>query len=106
MYAICSVYLYRYKEVTTAARQSGLTFKVMESAIYKVFWLVGGSANFRCKSLSPRYTWEQAKKEVNELQKAGYKAMAVKQGHIIGGYNDYSDFSTPEKAAEYYRSLE
>jgi len=73
---------------------------------YSVFYLVGGSSNFVCKALYSRYTWEQAQKEVQEIRTAGYTAMAVKNGHVLGGYCSYSDFETPEKATEYYRSLD
>ena len=72
---------------------------------YTVFYLVGGSTNFVCHSLIGKHSWELATKEVNTLQTMGYKSMAVKNGHIIGGYCSYSDFDTIEKAKEYYNTL-
>jgi hypothetical protein len=73
--------------------------------MFKVFFLVGGSANFVCKSVKGIFSFENAQKEVDELVRMGYKAMAVKNGQVIGGYCSYSDFETAEKAMEYYSSL-
>lgn len=75
----------------------------MES--YSVFYLVGGSTNFVCRSVTGRHLWETALKEVNILQNMGYKAMSVKNGHIIGGYCSATDFDMIESAKEYYNSL-
>jgi hypothetical protein len=86
-----------------AARQSGFIFLVMVS--FSVFYLVGGSANFVCKSVVGGFSFEDAQKEVAELQRMGYKSMAVKDGHVVGGYSSYSDFATAELAKEYYQSL-
>lgn len=73
--------------------------------MFTVFYLTGGSKNFVCKKVFGRFDWQQAKKEVESMQKMGYKAMAVKNGHIIGGYCSYADFDTPEEAEEYYKGL-
>jgi len=73
--------------------------------MYSVFYLTGGSKNFVSKKVFGEFDWEQAKKEVESLQNMGYKAMAVKNGHIIGGYCSYSDFDTPEESEDYYRGL-
>jgi hypothetical protein len=73
--------------------------------LFSVFYLVGGSSNFVCKSVVGKFSFEQANKEVASLEKMGYKAMAVKNGHVIGGYCSFSDFQTTEQAQEYYRSL-
>lgn len=89
--------------VTMAARQSGLIFLVM--VLFSVFYLVGGSTNFVCQSLVGRFSFEDAQKEVANLNKMGYKAMAVKNGHIIGGYCSYSDFANTQLAKEYYAAL-
>lgn len=86
-----------------ATRQSGLTIRVMD--LFSVFYLVGGSSNFVCKSLFSKYSWEKAQEEVESLEKMGYKAMAVKNGHIIGGYCSHSDFTSKEEAKKYYESL-
>lgn len=73
--------------------------------LFSVFYLIGGSANFVCKSLVGKFSFEDAQKEVVQLQKMGYKAMAVKNGHVIGGYCSYTDFANTELAKEYYDSL-
>jgi hypothetical protein len=73
--------------------------------LFLVFYLVGGSTNFVCKSLVGKFSFEDAQKEVAELQKMGYKAMAVKNGHVIGGYCSYTDFANTELAKEYYATL-
>lgn len=87
----------------TAARRSEQIFLVM--GFYSVFYLVGGSANFVCQSMIGKFSWEKAQEEVADIKKMGYKAMAVKDGHIIGGYCSYTDFSSKEEAAEYYHSV-
>ena len=79
--------------------------KVRVMATYSVFYLVGGSVNFVCKSLVGKFTWDAAKSEVESLNRMGYKAMAVKDGHIVGGYQSFSDFDSPEAAKEYYTNL-
>lgn len=70
--------------------------------MYKVFYLTGGSTNFVCQSVVGIMPYEKAQKEVAELQKMGYKAMSVKDGHIVGGYCSYSDFDTVDAAQKYY----
>jgi len=72
---------------------------------YSVFYLVGGSANFVCKALYGKFPFNKATEEVESLKKSGYKAMAVKNGHLIGGYCSFSDFTTKEQAQEYYKSI-
>jgi hypothetical protein len=72
---------------------------------FSVFYLVGGSANFVCKSLVGKFSFEDAQKEVAQLEKMGYKSMAVKNGHVIGGYCSYTDFANTQLAKEYYVSL-
>lgn len=74
-------------------------------ANYSVFYLVGGSTNFICKSIKGIFTWDEAKKEVEELQRMGYKAMAVKDGNIVGGYCSYTDFDSTDQAKEYYSNI-
>jgi hypothetical protein len=73
--------------------------------MYSVFFLTGGSSNFVCKSLFSKYSFEDAQIKVEELRKMGYKSMAVKNGHVIGGYCSYSDFDSKEQALDYYNSL-
>jgi hypothetical protein len=73
--------------------------------MFKVFYLVGGFANFVCKSVNGIFSFENAQKEVSELERMGYKSMAVKNGHMIGGYCSFSDFEDASKAKEYYQSL-
>ena len=75
------------------------------SAIYSVFYLLGGSSNFVCKSVVGKFEFETAEMHVAELNKMGYKAMSVKNGHVIGGYCSFDEFETPTLAAEYYNSL-
>lgn len=72
---------------------------------FSVFYLVGGSSNFVCKSVVGKFSFESSQKEVYELQKMGYKAMAVKNGHIVGGYCSFSDFESIELAVSYYKSI-
>jgi len=76
-------------------------------ASFSVFYLVGGSSNFVCKSMNVRFaTRQEAENEVSDIKKMGYThAMAVKNGHIIGGYCSFSDFDSKEEAQKYYRSL-
>ncbi len=73
--------------------------------MYKVFYLVGGNSNFVCKSIIGLFDFENAKKEVDALVKMGYKAMCVKNGHIVGGYNSYTDFESIDDAKMYYSNL-
>jgi hypothetical protein len=73
--------------------------------LFSVFYLVGGSTNFVCKSLVSKFSFEQAKKEVAELERMGYKSMSVKNGHIIGGYSSYNEFNNSLEAELYYKSL-
>jgi hypothetical protein len=73
--------------------------------MFKVFFLVGGSANFVCKSVKGVFSFENGQKEVDELVRMGYKAMAVKNGHIVGGYCSFNEFENAEMAREYYNSL-
>jgi len=75
------------------------------SHTYSVFYLIGGSSNFVCKSVTGRFTWEQSQVKVNELISMGYKSMAVRNGHIVGGYCSYTDFNTKEQSLAYYNSL-
>ena len=76
-------------------------------ASFSVFYLVGGSSNFVCKSMNVRFaTRQEAENEVAAIKKMGYNhAMTVKNGHVIGGYCSFSDFDTPELALKYYQSL-
>jgi len=73
--------------------------------MFKVFFLVGGSANFVCSSVKGLFSFESAQAEVLALKKMGYKAMAVKNGNVVGGYCSYNEFQTAEQATEYYRSV-
>lgn len=73
--------------------------------MYSVFYLVGGYSNFVCKSIVGKFSFDNAKKEVEELNKMGYKSMYVKDGHIVGGYCSHSDFEDPQQAKEYFVSL-
>ena len=70
-----------------------------------MFYLVGGSSNFVPKSVTGRHSFEDAQKKVAELKQMGYKAMSVKNGHIIGGYCSYADFDNQDDAKKYYASL-
>jgi hypothetical protein len=72
--------------------------------LFSVFYLVGGSSNFICKSVVGKFSYEQAQSEVAELKKMGYKAMAVKNGHIVGGYCSFTDFESQKLAVEYYQN--
>lgn len=94
---------YVIKQMAMATRQSGLILGTMD--LFTVFYLVGGSSNFVCRSILGKFNWEDAKKEVAKIQKMGYKAMAIKNGHIIGGYCSYTDFESPQDAKNYYSSL-
>jgi hypothetical protein len=69
------------------------------------FFLVGGSANFVCKSVKGLFSFENSQEIVADLKKMGYKAMAVKNGHIVGGYCSSNEFENPDLAKEYYNSL-
>jgi hypothetical protein len=73
--------------------------------LFSVFYLVGGHSNFVCKSLVGKFSFDNAKKEVSKLEKMGYKAMCVKNGHVIGGYCSYTDFDNPKLAKDYYDTL-
>lgn len=73
--------------------------------MYSVFYLVGGSSNFICKSIIGKFDFSNAEIQVAELRKMGYKAMSVKNGHAIGGYCSFNEFETKELALEYYNSL-
>ena len=75
------------------------------NAIFSVFYLVGGSSNFVCKSVVGKFDFENAEKQVNDLNNMGYKAMSVKNGHIVGGYCSFSEFESHKLATEYYNSL-
>lgn len=71
--------------------------------MFSVFYLVGGSTNFICKSLFGKYSFVDAQKEVDQLKNSGYKSMCVKDGSF--GYHSYTDFETETLAKEYYNSL-
>jgi hypothetical protein len=73
--------------------------------LFSVFYLVGGSSNFVCQSLFGKFSFEQANKEVDSLKRMGYKAMAVKNGHVIGGYCSFTDFENTTIAKEYFFSI-
>ena len=75
------------------------------NAIFSVFYLVGGSSNFVCKSVVGKFDFANAEKQVADLNKMGYKAMSVKNGHVIGGYCSFNEFETQELATEYYNNL-
>ena len=73
--------------------------------LFSVFYLVGGSTNFVCQSLYGVFSFENAQKEVTALEKAGYKAISVKDGKTVGGYCSYTDFDNENDALKYYLSL-
>lgn len=76
-----------------------------ENKRYTVFYLVGGSSNFVCKKVFGRFDFDDAGKNVNDLKRMGYKSMSVKDGHIIGGYCSYNEFSSQEEASNYFNSI-
>lgn len=73
--------------------------------LFSVFYLSGGYANFVCKSVYGQFSFENAQNKVAELQKMGFKSIAVKDGHIVGGFLSFSDFQSESEAKEYYDSL-
>ena len=73
--------------------------------LYSVFYLVGGYSNFVCQAVVGRHTLEIANGKVAEINRMGYKAMAVKDGHLVGGYCSHTDFATKEEAKAYYYSV-
>jgi hypothetical protein len=75
------------------------------SHYYCVFYLIGGSTNFVCNKIQGRFNDKQSQIEVAELERMGYKAMAVKSGDVVGGYSSFTDFDSTEDAVKYYRSL-
>ena len=77
----------------------------MLSNSYSVFYLVGGSSNFVCKSIVGKFSWEKSTEEVESLKKLGYKAMSVKNGHIVGGYCSFTDFDDSLSRKSYYDNL-
>lgn len=101
-YYIC----YMESRLTPAADSSiAAYYNSSSEAVYSVFYLIGGSSNFVNNKIQGRFTWDVAQNHVADLERMGYKAMAVKNGHIIGGYCSACEFETQHKAKEYYDTL-
>jgi len=91
--------------VTPLASSTAAYYNSSSEAVYSVFYLTGGSSNFVSNKIQGRFTYEVAQTHLRDLQRAGYKAMAVKNGHVIGGYCSACEFDTQKEAQDYYNSL-
>jgi hypothetical protein len=71
--------------------------------LFSVFYLVGGYGNFRCQPVIGKFSYENAQAQVREIERMGYKAIAVSNGKT--GFLSFSDFASAEEAKSYHDGL-
>ena len=71
---------------------------------YTVFYLHGGNLNFVCHEVIGRMTLEEANAKVADIRRWYMPALAVKNGHQLGGFESHTDFETNEEKKAYFDS--